>query len=398
MAKKISVSQLYTWAIALLPLVSIYGISEINFDFGTLILLLLLPFVIRENGKIILEKKIVTFWFIYTSYIVASLYFPNVFGKETYLTDSSLYIRAFKNILYIIILLLSTSKGVIDKDYFVKTYLKIVRLCTYYIFLQVALYYIVGINLPGYMNMFLVSEWYGERLSVVTFNLFRPTSLFYEPAHFFEYTIIGVIIYLFRHKDTPKKDILGAIFLALGIVLSTSGMGTLTTAAVFTYWLLKQLSRTKFFRVKKEILFLTSLSFIAVIAFLQSGFGQSVLGRLFSDGTTYSALDARTEIYKQIFSFSLDRILLGSGYGNVLEHYFYPSWAFNLWCLGLLGTTIIFSLYIRVYFRSKTSVAKILVLVNFFLCFVSTLFMGKNLLIYFLFIYLLGSTDGGKYE
>ncbi|HFR3523359.1 TPA: hypothetical protein ACHVAV_001717, partial [Streptococcus suis] len=93
MAKKFSVSKLYTWALVLLPLVSIYGISEINLDFGTLALLLLLPFVINEQGKIVLEKRIVFPWLLYAIYIVISLYFPTIFGKETYLTNGSMYVR-----------------------------------------------------------------------------------------------------------------------------------------------------------------------------------------------------------------------------------------------------------------------------------------------------------------
>ncbi|HEL1642235.1 hypothetical protein [Streptococcus suis] len=398
MAKKFSVSKLYTWALVLLPLVSIYGISEINLDFGTLALLLLLPFVINEQGKIVLEKRIVFPWLLYAIYIVISLYFPTIFGKETYLTNGSMYVRAFKNILYIFILILSTSRGIINKDYFVQIYLKITKICTYYIFIQAALYYTIRFNLPGYINIMLVAEGYGERLDVTSFSLFRPTSLFYEPAHFFEYVVIGVIIYLFRYKETPKNDIFNAIFLALGIVLSTSGMGILTIAGIFGFWLLQQLSRTKFIRVRKEIFFLTVIGLIAVAFFLQSGFGQSVLSRLFDTGTNYSALDGRTEIYERIFSFDTGRVLLGSGYGNVLEHYFYPSWAFSLWCLGIMGSSVIVILYLLAYFQSRVTIAKIIVLVNFMLCFVSTLFMGKNLLLYFLFVYILSRADEEQYE
>ncbi|BCK43657.1 hypothetical protein DAT299_12210 [Streptococcus suis] len=398
MAKKFSVSKLYTWALVLLPLVSIYGISEINLDFGTLALLLLLPFVINEQGKIVLEKRIVFPWLLYAIYIVISLYFPTIFGKETYLTNGSMYVRAFKNILYIFILILSTSRGIINKDYFVQIYLKITKICTYYIFIQAALYYTIRFNLPGYINIMLVAEGYGERLDVTSFSLFRPTSLFYEPAHFFEYVVIGVIIYLFRYKETPKNDIFNAIFLAFGIVLSTSGMGILTIAGIFGFWLLQQLSRTKFIRVRKEIFFLTVIGLIAVAFFLQSGFGQSVLSRLFDTGTNYSALDGRTEIYERIFSFDTGRVLLGSGYGNVLEHYFYPSWAFSLWCLGIIGSSVIVILYLLAYFQSRVTIAKIIVLVNFMLCFVSTLFMGKNLLLYFLFVYILSRADEEQYE
>ncbi|NQK81610.1 hypothetical protein HO482_05780 [Streptococcus suis] len=398
MAKKFSVSKLYTWALVLLPLVSIYGISEINLDFGTLALLLLLPFVINEQGKIVFEKRIVFPWLLYAIYIVISLYFPTIFGKETYLTNGSLYVRAFKNIIYIFILMLSTSRGIINKDYFVQIYLKVTKICTYYIFIQVVLYYTIRFNLPGYINMMLVAEGYGERLDVTSFSLFRPTSLFYEPAHFFEYVIIGVIIYLFRYKVTSKNDIFNAIFLALGIVLSTSGMGILTIAGIFGFWLLQQLSLTKFIRVRKEMFLLIVIGLIAVAFFLQSGFGQSVLSRLFSTGTNYSALDGRTEIYERIFSFDTGRVLVGSGYGNVLEHYFYPSWAFNLWCTGIIGSSIIVILYLRAYFQSRVTIAKIIVLVNFMLCFVSTLFMGKNLLLYFLFVYILSRADEEQYE
>ncbi|HEM4051071.1 TPA: hypothetical protein U1W10_001061 [Streptococcus suis] len=244
----------------------------------------------------------------------------------------------------------------------------------------------------------LVAEGYGERLDVTSFSLFRPTSLFYEPAHFFEYVIIGVIIYLFRYKVTSKNDIFNAIFLALGIVLSTSGMGILTIAGIFGFWLLQQLSLTKFIRVRKEMFLLIVIGLIAVAFFLQSGFGQSVLSRLFSTGTNYSALDGRTEIYERIFSFDTGRVLVGSGYGNVLEHYFYPSWAFNLWCTGIIGSSIIVILYLRAYFQSRVTIAKIIVLVNFMLCFVSTLFMGKNLLLYFLFVYILSRADEEQYE
>ena len=95
---------------------------------------------------------------------------------------------------------------------------------------------------------------------------------------------------------------------------------------------------------------------------------------LFSDVNTYSATDARTGVYREILNEEIFDLVLGNGYGNVESNFYYPSWAFNLWCLGLIGTTIILCIYIK-YFISCTRIdTKIILFVNAFLCMGTTWF------------------------
>lgn len=378
----------YTWALALLPMLSLYGIQSIGIDIGTILVLLCLGTYMACNGKLIVRADFKC-WYFYVMYILISLFFPVIEGGTGGLTRSALIARAVKNIIYIFILIVSTSGNVVEYNYYKKVYLFLAKLSSYYIILQAVFYYGLNWIIPGYINKFLMVQEYGDRLSQKNFLMYRPTSLFYEPSHYFEFVVIALIIYLFENRAISRKNLIDAVIITAGILASTSGMGIITIVIIWALWIFHRLIRSYAKTMESRALFIIFIFLISGIFFLQTGYAHSILNRLFtSDVNTYSATDARTGVYREILNEEIFDLVLGNGYGNVESNFYYPSWAFNLWCLGLIGTTIILCIYIK-YFISCTRIdTKIILFVNAFLCMGTTLFMGKNMLLYFTFIML----------
>lgn len=125
----------YTWALALLPMLSLYGIQSIGIDIGTILVLLCLGTYMACNGKLIVRADFKC-WYFYVMYILISLFFPVIDGGTGGLTRSALIARAVKNIIYIFILIVSTSGNVVEYNYYKKVYLFLAKLSSYYIILN----------------------------------------------------------------------------------------------------------------------------------------------------------------------------------------------------------------------------------------------------------------------
>lgn len=373
-----------TWILALIPVLSLYGIPSLNLDFGTMLALLGIIYIMIKEKRLYLILSGKRIWFAYIVYMVLSLSFPYLWGDNI---GNSIIARTGKNIIYILILLISTSAGLVDYQLFRNCYLKISKLATLFILMQSIAFYGFHRVIPGYINFLLISDGYGDRLSQAVTGLFRPTSFFYEPSHYFEYVAPALIICLFEN-ETKNKDIYIALLITLGVVFSTSGMGGVAIAICWGIWIIK---KTKRLIVEKKALLISCIFIVTGLIFMRTSYAQSIYNRVFGNsasGVTYTAVNARTDIYKVLFDQDMFSILFGNGYGNTLDAYYYPSWAFNVRCLGIIGTAIIVGIYIK-YFRITHRIdTRMILFINAFLCIGTTLFMGKNMLLYFLIVIL----------
>lgn len=376
----------FAWILALMPVLSLYGISSINLDFGTIVIIVIIIYIALKEKRVYLQISNNRIWFLYLAYMVVSLAFPRLWGINS---DASMVMRTIKNVIYILLLLISTSNNWINYQLFKECYMKICKLATIFILIQSVAFYVFHRTIPGYVNFMLISEGYGDRLSQPVTGLYRPTSFFYEPSHYFEYVVPSLIISLFgNERNITNKDIYFALLVSIGVVFSTSGMGMITLALCWGIWLLKN---GKGLNIRKNVLLISILFLCAAVAFLRTSYAQSILLRVFGNaasGVTYTAVNARTDVYEEIFKQGFVRVFLGNGYGNTLGDYYFPSWAFNIWCLGIAGSFIICCIYIKYFFATKRDDTRMIVFINAFLSVGTTLFMGKNLFLYFLIIIL----------
>lgn len=393
--EKISLSRkAYMWALVLMPMLSLYGIGTLGIDIGTLLVLLclILSVVYDSKGCIFINPNY-SIWYIYLIYIVISIFITKNIGFQGSISEASIILRAVKNILYIFILINSITCEIVEYKYLKKIYLVIARISTYYILFQSVMYYGFKRIIPGYIKYFLISESYGERLQETNFLLYRPTSLFYEPSHYLEFIVIALIICLFDEYILTKKNVYDAVLITIGILMSTSGMGIVSLVIIWGIWIIYRLKKLHSYKIQLRVFVLFACIILGAILFMKTNYATKIVSRLFSSSAnTYSATDARTEVYKKIFEGSMFSILFGRGYGNVLDNYFFSSWAFNLWCLGIVGTIIIIIIYLQCFKKGKNIKTRLIVVVNAILCIGTTLFMGKNMLFHFTFI-LLGTLE-----
>ena len=130
----------------------------------------------------------------------------------------------------------------------------------------------------------------------------RPSGFFLEPSHFFLYTFPIITILLLSAKKN-KKHFKMALFLSLGLLLSTSGMGV---AFVLGIWLLYYaLYRKQTFgekvRIKdlftvNNVLLVVFFVFIVFLAYRFVPFFHNSVERIFTEDETTNAIDGRVRL------------------------------------------------------------------------------------------------------
>lgn len=377
-----NLKKMYTWLVVLLPLLSVYGWSGL--DIGTLSVFVVF-FVLLIMSEKKLKANTYIIWYIYAGYIfIGEILF--CFDTSPYYSTILVIFRTIKYLLYIFSLIVSVLNEFCNYDYMVKCYLKIVNLTTAYIIVQTITYYLFGIKLWGYANVFLYEQEYAIRLTTPVNGLFRPTSLFYEPAHYFEFVFFGVVFLLFSEEFSEKK-VLISIYITIGIVLSTSGQGIVCTALVWGMWILRYLIKNGYKKKMPRIMVLVMLGgILATVIMIMSKPGQQIIERIVNPNVVGgNAIAGRMGSYFYLLDLSAREWLFGAGYGNILPGFF-ANWAYNIWCLGIVGTILVIIIYFCCYKRSYRTEVKLLVILNAILCLFNTLFMGKYLLFYFMFI------------
>ena len=213
--------------IALIPILFSYKqIFSLSPTYFTLIICV--PFILVRliNKKITLAKNLG--WI--AAYLLYCMVSHGVGGSEIIVTVLCL------------IYALAANSGVFDEKLIWKSIVVISYIATVGILLQTLCYYLLGTRLflcPT--NLMDESIWmnYGVETSdqVLNLALYRPASFFLEPSMFAQYVVLGVM-YLRLSEAEDKKSFRIAVFLSIGVIASTSGIGiaSLIVVWVLSYW------------------------------------------------------------------------------------------------------------------------------------------------------------------
>lgn len=381
--------------VILLPLLSIYK-SPIKFlDLGSFIMIVLAGFICRagfyrkKNNYSIVK---VSMWSIYIAYVIGITCVSYFFRAQYVVSPHQYMIRMIKNLFYIIFTLYICWKGYFDLKYAAKYYERIAILATITVYIQYLSYLLFRYDFVGYSAKWAYTEEYKYRASNLATGMFRPTSIFYEPAHYFEYVSIILVLYIFYSKD--KRSMINAVFVTLGVVLSTSGQGIIFTAMLWGIWLLKKMVRYKWKRTFEiEVLFSVFFLFVAAGYLVLSDFGKRTISRILSPQNTLATIGGRSDGFATLKDLTMGEWIFGRGYGNYTATFF-SSWPFNICCLGIIGTMIIIFIYL---YCLKYTDKKMLVLLNALMCVFSNVFMGVYFVFFFSFILTLNNNDNKKY-
>ncbi len=379
--KKISyLDKLTVFSIVLIPIFSSYKSIIPKIDLGMFIFLVVLFFNIlklKSSKKNFFYGNII--WIIYITYIIFSIVISSIFNFSNFGFN---FFRFFKHILIINVLIYYTNNKRFNFNYAIKIYCKVAVFASLFIYLQTILFYFFNIKLAGYFPNLIMYPSYASRISTIGNHMFRPTSIFFEPAHFIEFVILSLIFYLFYFEKGIIKIFI-AFFITSGIFLSTSGQGMIIATFIWMIWICRTLKKKR----KREILNVILISILGIILMyflFKSENGRLALERIFSSSGNHAAA-GRIQGYIVFKNLSLPEKIFGIGYGNV-PNMFFTSLIFNLICIGYVGTFIYFLLYLIFFKYSKKFFLKLIVVINFILSVSSTAFMGVTLLFYFMFI------------
>ena len=198
------------------------------------------------------------------------------------------------------------SNGSINISYFFKYAIRIAMLATIAIFFQYIAQNFFGRTIELRPLSLLVSQdviWVrnAEHMSDVGY-ISRPSGFFLEPSHFFLYTFPIITILLLSAKKN-KKRFRTALFLSLGLLFSTSGMGV---AFVLGIWLLyyalyrkssdgDRVRIKELFTVNNVILFVF-FGLVVLLAYRLIPFFQHSIDRIFTEEETTNAIDGRVRL------------------------------------------------------------------------------------------------------
>lgn len=218
-----------------------------------------------------------------------------------------------------------------------KLYVKVVTVLSVLIFIQCAAYYIfdlqlyyvpsnVILNYGGGMNSsVLIESW---TRSVNGGYIYRPSSIFIEPAYFAYYSIPAVVLLLFDRSRLGKKELYLALFISIAAILTTSTMSFVVVVLVWVAFVIfGKNGLTK--RMRNTI---TIFSVLLLVSFLivvnQSAVEFSLLRKVdqFMDLQSSSSTSMRLVRGLMFFGYmSFFTKIFGCGFGHLSDYYEYGS-------------------------------------------------------------------------
>lgn len=371
--------KMYTLTIVLLPILSMYRGIGSSIDFGTICVLgLFFLNVLYTREKIVLS--IPQEWGCYLVYVImitlGVIVWDNVNGIQ-------MISRLFKNVLYTVVLLISYENGFYISGYAKKAYTITTIYSTTYIYIQSFVARFFNRILWGYIPGLVKKISYVEDINRTTPSTFRPSSIFYEPSHYFIYVFVTLILLLFCEERCNAKRLALALFISGGIVLSTTSMGIIFVAIIWLCWVAWK-SLKNYRNKRTEIMFLVvcTMGAMASLILLNSQRVINALERVFDTGYTGgNAIAGRGMGYYEIIKMPIINAIFGYGYGNVGSEY-YPSMAFNFLCIGAIGCFLLFVIFYNIYIKILLKEEKISFIAYIAMCFYGEIFMSYYLLFF----------------
>lgn len=209
-----------------------------------------------------------------------------------------------------------------------------------YAMLQALVFRITGVKLinvlGGVNGDFALTSALGEYET-----MYRPPSIFFEPSHacYFLVPYLCYVLFSLNSKDqlVNKMRFREALFLSLGMIITTSGQGLTVLAVCWGLWFLRSVRKFN----------LSSLFVFAVIfIFLLSHFDfNSTIDRV-TTTDSMNAIDARKGGYLLFDTLPDVYKYFGTGYGNYDDSVYYSSFAEIMFCTGYIGLVLVLLLFL----------------------------------------------------
>lgn len=339
--------KMYSTVVALLPVLATYASGIPGFSVADVVLAMCCVMTVlgtryKKNEFAVRPTR-----------IIVALYLIILFDMLTAVIQpkpqyGNIAIRTIRYFFYLTVISLC-SQRLLDLNLCKKIVRKFAVFSGVFILLQFILYRFFGKIVMGYLPFLnLYVEGYAQTDYATLYKaIYRPTSLFLEPAHFSRYAILGIILFLFDRDRLSWKDTLCAVFISLGILISTSAQGYVLLALV---WLVCLMTRTKTAESNslRNFLYVAgALLPLILLLILEMPFVKDTVARAMNIDTNQfsnenTAIGARLGGFSAYFNLSPLYKLIGMGFGVVPKGVWLSSAAYWLYGSGC----IVFVLYL----------------------------------------------------
>lgn len=332
-SKTVTLKTLYSIVIALLPVMMIYNVPVLEMGISTVLLGVFAPYALHRFHAV---KNGVHIW----PFIILIVY---------------MIIRSagsfFDQFLMIIVLIhvFGAIQGRMDFRLMRKTMEIVAVVATACVIFQTVVYYLFGIRATLLIPQLMMQE--HQSYFTSTFGkLYRPSAFFLEPSHYTQYCSLAMLSVLFPFGN-KKANLKKAIWIALGSVLTTSGIGIVLCIGVLGWYVLftKRKQGTKI----KTILGWCIIAVIAFAVLMQFSFFAQAVQRIFGEVDGYNAIWGRT-LYWDSYIGSLKGIqaFLGKGVLNIPEGYMTGLMTI-IYSYGYLGVALTLVVFIYLFCKGK---------------------------------------------
>lgn len=228
------------------------------------------------------------------------------------------------------------------------------------VLLQTVLFYVFDVNLM-YLQPWMVTESEHAifREGSIYQGMYRPSAFFLEPSYFAQYCSVGVLSLLFPgRRNHPTVRLMLALFVTLGCVLTSSGMGIVICVSIFCLYVLFTPSPRER-RVKRVFVWVVAAA-VAFAVLMQFDFFYLSVMRIFDEVNGSNAFAARFQNWDAVIG-SLQGMELWFGKGIAsLPSCYITSLMKILWYFGIVGVAVAVIALTWLFIRSRTPMARCL--------------------------------------
>lgn len=380
-SNRVNLTKLYCLIIPVLPIMGMYGFSELPFlTFSDY--LLMICYILW--GIYALNKKKAQCRAIFLPLVVYLLLHPMILAS--YAASDIDWVDAIGTswrLAFYVFPLCILSPYHLDKNLLIKAFRFIGVTSSIYAIAQFCFGTFLSISLSPYLPFLPILREGIEKqqLGWIDYGwMVRARAWFSEPSTLAIFLILAVLIELFLSNSIKKKKFLICYFLGIFISHSSTGtVGLLFLLMSYAYIYVKR----KGFKIPTRVMLGICLIMPIVILFLiSSGYVAQFIGHAFVNGaglSQQSHFSSITGVFQK--DFNLFEILFGNGMQETVEGYL-PGWIRTFYSLGIVGI-ILYSFAFIMSMRQKSSARMVLVMLFSFLNIGTEIMLGVYLLLYF---------------
>lgn len=341
-----SKSHFFTTMLLLSPVVGLYSISTTVLNLADLVVFLALLFVLTRSiieNKIRICNELLPYYLYIILHLLFSLILCRFNDHVDFLGSTMRYLLILTSLIFFV-------KQYFDVEYGLKIYKYICIFSTVFLIIQTVVcvffnYYIQGFLEISFLPIHREDLYdFGEDLSV--YEIFRPRSIFSEPAAYAGFVIGYLAISLFK---IGKKELPVQLFLSLGLLLSMSSTGILLMIGT---WIMFFAIKFSLVVSRRYILTMLCIPFV-LFMILQSEFFQNFLYRFLYTRSTQD----RFQGYEWIMQYFKEKpflFLIGVGNGGIqYDDIFLADYGRLIFYYGLVGVVIFAFSMVLLYLKSE---------------------------------------------